>query len=71
MKTAQDMLEFYMQAEASVLQGQSVRYGERTLTRADLAEIRKGRQEWQSVVDRQAAGTRRARWAVADFGGCT
>ncbi len=71
MTAAQEMLDFYMRAEASVLQGQSIRYGERLLTRADLAEIRKGRQEWQSVVDGQTAGPRRARFAVADFGGRT
>lgn len=71
MKTAQEMLDFYLQAEQSVLQGQTVRYGERLLTRADLAEIRKGRQEWQALLDREAAGPRRARFAIADFGGRT
>ena len=71
MMTAQEMLDFYLQAEQSVLQGQTVRYGERLLTRADLAEIRKGRQEWQAVVDRAVAGVRRARFAAADFGGRT
>lgn len=71
MATAQEMLDFYMRAEQSVLQGQTVRYGERLLTRADLAEIRKGRQEWQLAVDRATAGVRRSRFAVADFGGRT
>ncbi|PPT44528.1 primosomal replication protein PriB/PriC domain protein [Xanthomonas arboricola] len=71
MKTAQEMLTTYQQAEIAVLQGQSVRFGERMLTRADLAEIRKGRQEWQAAVDRQACTGRRARWATIDFGGRT
>jgi len=71
MDSAQEMLDFYMSAEKSVLEGQSIRYGERLLTRADLAEIRKGRQEWQTVVNAQTAGSRRARFAVADFGGRT
>ncbi|AZR24385.1 primosomal replication protein PriB/PriC domain protein [Xanthomonas vasicola] len=71
MKTAQEMLTTYQQAEIAVLQGQSVRFGERMLTRADLAEIRKGRQEWQAAVDRVAQPGRRARWATADFGGRT
>jgi len=71
MPTAQEMLDFYMRAETSVLQGQSIRYGERLLTLADLAEIRKGRREWQIAVDAQAAGPRRARFAVSDFGGRT
>lgn len=43
MKTAQEMLTTYQQAEIAVLQGQSVRFGERMLTRTDLSEIRKGR----------------------------
>ncbi|NYH49420.1 primosomal replication protein PriB/PriC domain protein [Xanthomonas arboricola] len=71
MKTAQEMLITYQQAEIAVLQGQSFRFGERMLTRADLAEIRKGRQEWQAAVDRAAGASRRARWATADFGGRT
>ncbi|WP_115562353.1 primosomal replication protein PriB/PriC domain protein [Xanthomonas arboricola] len=71
MKSAQEMLITYQQAEIAVLQGQSVRFGERMLTRADLAEIRKGRQEWQAAVDRQTCTTLRARWATVDFGGGT
>ncbi len=65
------MLDFYMRAEAFVLQGQSIRYGDRLLTHADLAEIRKGRQEWQIIVGQQSDGGRRPRFAVADFGGRT
>lgn len=70
MTTASEMLEFYVQAELSVLRGQRVRFGDRELTRADLAEIRAGRREWQCRVDAEA---RRGRggWAVADFGGTT
>ncbi len=71
MKTAQEMLDQYIAAEVAVLGGQSFRLGERQLTRADLAEIRKGRQEWQATVARSAHGGRRARWANADFGGVT
>ena len=73
MTNAQQMLEHYAQAEIAVLKGQSVRFGERQLTHADLAEIRKGRAEWQAVVDREANGGRRRRagWATADFGGST
>ena len=71
MKTAQEMLELYIAAEQAVLLGQSVRFGERQLTRADLVEIRNGRKEWQAAVNRAAGGGRRARWANADFGGVT
>ncbi|MBD7987122.1 primosomal replication protein PriB/PriC domain protein [Luteimonas sp. Sa2BVA3] len=70
MATAQEMLVFYTDAEIAVLKGQRVRFGERDLTRADLAEIRAGRREWQLRVD--AEGRRgRCGWATADFGGTT
>lgn len=70
MATAQEMLAFYTDAEIAVLKGQRVRFGERDLTRADLAEIRAGRREWQLRVD--AEGRRgRSGWATADFGGTT
>lgn len=55
MTTAAEMLQKYIDAEAAVLSGQSVRFGDRMLTRADLAEIRKGRQEWQQRADAEAA----------------
>lgn len=71
MTTAQEMLDFYTAAELAVLKGQSVKFGERQLTRADLSEIRKGRQEWQATVDRDSLRGRRAGWATADFGGTT
>ncbi len=65
------MLDAYIAAETAVLLGQTYRFGERQLTRADLAEIRAGRKEWQAAVTRAANGSRRARWANADFGGTT
>jgi hypothetical protein len=54
----------------AVLKGQSVRHGERQLTRADLAEIRQGRREWQGIVNAEARRGS-ARYATADFGGIT
>lgn len=50
MSTATDMLAAYLAAEVAVLKGQSYRLGDRQLTRADLAEIQRGRQEWQRAV---------------------
>lgn len=41
MTDTQARLDAYKAAELSVLKGQSVRYGERWLTMADLSEIRK------------------------------
>jgi hypothetical protein len=71
MATAQEMLNFYLQAEISVLQGQSVRYGERQLTRADLEQIQAGRLFWQLQVDREARPRGASRVGLADFGGTT
>lgn len=48
---ARAMYEAYVKAEAIVLTGQSYSIKDRTLTRADLVEIRKGRQEWAAQVD--------------------
>jgi hypothetical protein len=45
--TAQQMYDKYLAAELKILEGQEVRFGERSLTRADLAEIRRGRIEWE------------------------
>ena len=69
-QTSQQMLDFYIAAEVAVLKGQSVRHGERQLTRADLAEIRQGRREWQGIVNAEARRGS-ARYATADFGGIT
>jgi len=47
---AQDMYAQYLEAERVVLQGQSYSIGDRTLSRANLSEIRAGRQEWAGKV---------------------
>lgn len=70
MATSQEMLDFYVAAEVAVLQGQRFRFGERDLTRADLAEIRAGRREWQRAVNAETRSGS-ARFATADFGGTT
>jgi len=64
MKTPQQMLNFYIEAEISVLAGKEVQKGDRKWTRENLAEIRKGRQEWERKV---AAQTRGAGPALAEF----
>ena len=65
MTQATDMLDLYIQAEAAVLTGQEFRLGDRTLRYADLAEIRKGRAEWQSKVNAEQARAS----GVPTFGG--
>jgi len=59
MSTATDMLAKYMAAEQAILDGKETRWGDRMLRMEDLAEIRKGRQEWEQRVNqegRQAVG---------------
>lgn len=73
MSTATNMRDAYVAAELAVLSGQSFEIAGRKLTRVDLAEIRKGRAEWeQRVRDENAVAAGRKgplRFAVADFNG--
>lgn len=41
------LIESYLQAERDVLSGKQVTFQGRTVTSENLAEIRKGRQEWE------------------------
>lgn len=68
--TVAEMIAFYTDAELRVLKGQRVRFGDREWTRADLGEIRAGRQEWERKLQLQR-NARRASYATADFGGVT
>ncbi len=54
---AQEMYAFYISAEIAVLQGKSYTIGGRQLSRENLLEIRKGRQEWGGVVGRLLNGS--------------
>ena len=70
MSTATDMRDAYRAAELAVLKGLSYRIGDLQLTRADLAQIREGRMEWERrAAAEQAASIGRAGPAIADFGG--
>ena len=56
---AKDRLNAYYDAELKVLDGQEYRMGTRSLTRADLGEIRRSITNLESLVDEiesQAAG---------------
>lgn len=48
--TASEMLAKYLAAESAVLQGQSIQFEGRQVSRADLATIRAGRKEWEAKV---------------------
>lgn len=60
MSTSTDMLAKYLDAEAKLLAGKSVRINGRQLVHEDLAMIRAGRKEWEGRVaaeESRAAGT--------------
>lgn len=70
MSTTQARLDAYQAAELSVLKGQRVRFGERELTRADLAEIRTAITQLEAQLQREseaAAGRGGLRYTTAVF----
>lgn len=50
LQTATDMYTMYIEAEKAVLAGQSYTIGDRTMTRANLIEVQKGRNYWKSEL---------------------
>ena len=72
MTTAADMLAAYLAAESALLQGKEATFGDRRLRYEDLAEIRKGRQEWERRVSSESAramGGRGLDFSLADLSG--
>ena len=55
MSTATDMVALYIAAEKAVLNGQSYTIAGRSLTRANLPEIRAGRKDWELKVQSENA----------------
>jgi hypothetical protein len=55
MTAATTMLAKYMTAEAAILEGKEVRFGDRTLRMEDLQEVRAGRLEWEQRVAAETA----------------
>lgn len=51
MSTATEMLALYIAAEKKILLGQTVEINGRRLTRSNLSEVIKGRQEWERRVN--------------------
>jgi len=49
--SADEMYQRYRAAEIALLDGQSISWGDRTLTLADLAEIKSGRAYWEKRRD--------------------
>ncbi len=67
MSTASDMIAKYLDAEKAVLEGKTVRLGERLLGMEDLEQIRKGRQEWEQRLAREQAGNAAPRIGGVSF----
>jgi hypothetical protein len=57
LQIAQQRLTQYLDAEAAVLGGQEYRIADRSLKRADLAEIRKGIEHWNEKVENLSIGS--------------
>ncbi len=66
--TTAELLQLYVDAEAKILAGQSVRFGERQLTLPDLVEVRKERIRLQALLSSELAGGR-SRFSQANFNG--
>lgn len=69
MSTASDLLAAYIAAELAILQRQSFVIGDKTLTLANLAEVRRERALLEKRVASETVGVtnRGARHRVADF----
>ncbi len=57
MSTATDMLTKYLTAEAALLEGKEVHFGDRRLKMEDLPSIIAGRKEWERRVATEGAKT--------------
>ncbi|WP_145156197.1 hypothetical protein [Pseudomonas oryzihabitans] len=66
--TSQQMVERYLEAELAVLDGKTVTLAGRTLGMENLAEIRKGRQEWEARVASERGGSTGRAHSLASFG---
>lgn len=57
MSTATAMLAKYLAAEQAILDGKEISFNDRKLRMEDLAEIRKGRIEWEQRVSAEGSAT--------------
>lgn len=71
MAEAAQMVELLEEAYRDVLKGQSVRYGDRQLTRADAAWIGNELQRWRRIAASESATAagRMSGVSIADFSG--
>jgi hypothetical protein len=69
MSTASDMLASYLAAELALLRGQKYRWGDRELSRADLAIVQAGRREWERKAAAELRGSGRAGVSLVNLSG--
>jgi hypothetical protein len=71
MSIATEMVAKYLDAETNLLMGKTISFGGRTLSAENLAEIRKGRQEWErrAAVEQRGASGGSLSFSVARFDG--
>lgn len=60
MTTATDMLAKYLTAEAALLEGKEISFGDRRLRFEDLPSIIAGRKEWEQRVSAENAAVNKA-----------
>jgi len=56
MSTATDMRDRYLEAELAILAGQTIEFGGKRLTMADLATIQAGRKDWERRIAAEQGG---------------
>lgn len=68
MTTAQQMIEYYTNAEIAALEGRSFMFNGRQVTTHDLTQIREGRREWErKAAQQQQAAKGLPGFALTDF----
>ncbi len=61
--TPEQMLDKYYEAEASLLEGKTIQWDGKTLTKENLDVIQRGRREWE----RKVLNATRSRMSLARF----
>jgi hypothetical protein len=68
MTTAQQMIDYYTEAEVAALQGRQFMFNGRQVMLQDLAQIRAGRKEWErKQAAEQAAASGLPGYALTRF----
>lgn len=67
MSIASDLLDLYVAAEKKILLGQATTLGDRTLTLANLAEVRAEREKLERRVAAESRTSGSARYVSPDF----